>query len=282
MNDNIDKWLHSINDHFDKEKVPFDQRAWLAKWEWAKDKDLPLNHDTKSNLHIDRWFSNQIPLKSNLIGPIYYGTYFNDNDFYPIMVPLAFGVVRIDMDNSFKSMSYRLYTQLKSIPTVFNDMVGIWAACLDYGFGINELLKGKRSSKFINSAHQEIRATVSLLLEKRPNNRAMQSARMAIEMFLKGFIDLKVGLEDSEARAIGHDLSKGITKCLILDPGSELNKTQSCIENLPGIFERYEGKEYPLNDLNNAYRIAQFIGSTIVRNFTDRDTMNLLQFRDKK
>lgn len=273
----LEQWLEPLNDHFNEEKVPFDQRAWLAKWEWAKHNNLSLDHDTKSNLYIDRWFSNLIPLKSNLIGPIYYGAYFYANDFYPIMVPLAFGLVKIDMDNSFRSMSHKLYTQLKSVPAILNDMVGIWAACIDYGFGIENLLRGKRSSKFIISADQEIRASVSLLLERRPNNRAMQSARMAIEMFLKGYIDLKEGLSDSAAMKLKHDLKKCLNNCLNLNPDSVLNKILDYIDKLPSIFERYEGKKYPLNELNNAYRIAQFVGTTIVRNFTDRDTMSLLQ-----
>jgi hypothetical protein len=65
---------------------------------------------------------------------------------------------------------------------------------LDYGYGMDDLRHGGGLSgfaaKLVTSADRELRATVQLLTDtsQRPNAKAIESARMAAEMFLKGYL----------------------------------------------------------------------------------------------
>jgi hypothetical protein len=71
---------------------------------------------------------------------------------------------------------------------------------LDYAYGYDDIFKLKSfnelATNFIRSAHKELEATVSLLLEDNPQSKAIETARMAVEMFLKAILII----EDSGMR----------------------------------------------------------------------------------
>lgn len=138
-------------------------------------------------------------------------------------------------------------------------------------------MKLANSNNFMKSADHELRSAVSLLLERCPNPIALQSSRMSIEMFLKGFIKEKIGLSDSGAKNLGHNLIRCYENCLEIDPKTELRNIYSQLQEFPEISGRYDGNQYPEHKLWSAYKTAQFTGATIVRSFTNRDSRKLIQ-----
>jgi len=153
-----------------------------------------------------------------------------------------------------------------------------WANCIDYAFGIDELLKRRGFSQFthelLKSGRQQMKAIVSLLLDgDRPNSKAGEGAAMATEIFLKAFLSSKASLTEDEAKKkVGHNLEEALRRCAAVDPKSELLNIRPDLGVLPAINERYKGSDMPLGVLWRSYEIAQFIGTTVCRSLTGRDT----------
>lgn len=127
----VNEWLININNIFNSNEVPYDQRAWLAKWEWSKQTGIPIGNDPKNERIIERWFSDIIPSKKQLIGPPFIGLYIADKEFYPIIVPLVFGKVKIHLENSFKSIPYSTFRILLNRTSKQSEMLAIWTDCID-------------------------------------------------------------------------------------------------------------------------------------------------------
>ena len=135
------------------------------------------------------------------------------------------------------------------------------------------------SRQLFLSANSQLKATVTLLLEGTPNPKAMDSARMATEIFLKTFIAAHRGLTEQKAKQIGHDLKAALDECLEIRPQSEIGGLTSRITRFPAIGSRYEGMRYELVELWFAYGTAQFAGSALVRSLTDRNTRREIELR---
>ncbi len=66
----------------------------------------------------------------------------------------------------------------------------LWLNCVDYAYRYDDILQlntfNQLATSFIKSAHKELQATVSLLLEERPQVKAIETSIMAVEMYLEG------------------------------------------------------------------------------------------------
>ena len=160
--------------------------------------------------------------------------------------------------------------------------ISLWADCVDYGLSIDDLIKDNGANVFaqelFRSGNQQLEGTISLLLEARPNSRAIESARMATEVFLKAYLASKSGLTETEARRrIGHDLKKALDDCLIVEPQSELQAIRHGLNCFPEIGDRYKGTERTPRELWQAYGVAQFTGTTVVRSLTGRDVRKTMR-----
>lgn len=106
--------------------------------------------------------------------------------------------------------------------------IKIWSECLDYGLGIAEVMVENDASFFqqlLRSADGQLNAAVSLLHERRPNPKALESARMATEMFLKAYLARNVALtEENARRTLGHDLERAVDRIIqqIMFPRSQV------------------------------------------------------------
>lgn len=163
------------------------------------------------------------------------------------------------------------------------DYMSLWGNCLDYGFGIDHLASAPSNEfakQLLASGDQRLTATVSLLLQDRPNASSMEFSRMATEMFLKAYLAVKTGLTEEEAkRKIGHNLEEALTRCLSVDPRSELLIIKASLYVFPDVGDRYKGTDQPLGILWRAYEIAQFTGATICRCLTGRDARGTMRIK---
>jgi hypothetical protein len=116
-----------------------------------------------------------------------------------------------------------------------------------------------------------VRASSTVLLERQPNPKALQSARTAVEMFLKASIAGRKGLDEKGPKKLSHNLERCLTECLQIDPNSELKAITQEIKLFPDIGARYEALSVPLRDLCRGYELAIFCGATLVRQLTGRD-----------
>lgn len=276
-----DEWLEQINEELRKRDGHHKQRAWEAWMEWSKYAGVSTSLGDPHVQKIFAWFEKNTKASSQYFGPMYMGSLYYDSCFWPIFIPVVAGTVKLEVAKSLRTMPDPIKSRLMKDKHEFMQYVAVWVDCLDYGFGIEGLCDGKNTSAFeqqlFASGNQQLNATVTLLHEENPNPKAMESSRMATEMFLKAFLASKTGLTDEEARhKIGHNLEKALNMCLDVDKNSELQVIRSGLSLFPRIADRYKGTDKTPIELWHGYGTAQFTGTTVVRSLTGRDARKTL------
>ncbi len=267
-------WLKQINEKLRREDVHRDSRTFIAIKEFAKDFNYPFLDLTSDEARaICKWFSENTKSRE-----MYKGAYYFDSCFWSVKVYILpgnqFGI------NPFDSlqMPENLKQQLQSDSREFWSFMFLWVDCCDYAYGFDDILKLKSfnelATNFIGSAHKELQATVSLLLEENPQPKAIETARMAVEMFLKAILVIKDDSwdEDKLRKKIGHDLSKAIDYCVSVTGSKELQNLRSQVTFFPPVGDRYKGKARKNAELWQGYALAQGVGAIFTRMFSDRDT----------
>jgi hypothetical protein len=277
-----DEWLEQINEELSKRDVPHKRRPWEAWMEWPKYVGISTSLDDEDVKQIFNWFEKNTKAGSQYFGPMYVGSLYYDSSFWPIVIPVVLGRVKLDASKSLRTMPDSIKARLIRDRNVFINYVFIWTDCVDYGFGIEEAIKssglGTFGHELIRSGNQQLNATITLLHEDIPNPKSMESARMATEMFLKTYLVAKAGLTEKAAKAtIGHNLEKALDECIAVDNQTELKVIQSDLGFFPNIGDRYKGTDKTLSELWKGYQIAQFAGTTVVRILTGRDTRKYLR-----
>jgi hypothetical protein len=111
-----------------------------------------------------------------------------------------------------------------------------------------------------------------LLLERNPNPKAMESARMAAEMFLKAYLARETALTEQQAkRSVGHKLDIALDMILAVESESELATLRAALVAFPPVEDRYQGGNKESKELWKCYRTAQAVAATVVRRFSGRD-----------
>lgn len=277
-----DEWLQTINEVFSKNDIPHKQRPWKACGEWSKYTGMPVSMNGETAQQIFSWFEKNTKAGSQLIGPMYTGVFYYDSCFWPVFIPIIYGTVKINARDSLKTIPETILIRLWKDRTKLLEYIAVWSDCFDYALGLDDILKSRPPSGFgqnlLNSGDQQLNAAISLLLEQTPNTKAMESARMATEMFLKAFLAIKAGLTEKDAKnRIGHNLEKALKECLIIDPKSELHVIVKDIKRFPDIGDRYKGGDKPLKELWSNYAIAQSAGTTVIRSLSGRDVRKTIK-----
>ena len=282
MHELTEKWLENTNEEFRKNDIPHRQRPWLAWGEWAKYTGMPIAMNDEVVKNIFDWFEKNTKAGSQHMGPLYTGAYYYDSCIWPVFIPIGYGTVKLDARDSLKTMPESIVERLWNDRDKVLEYVSIWSDCVDYAFGLDDLKKkvgfGTFAQELLNSGDQQLKATVALLLQDRPNSKATESARMSTEMFLKAFLAAKAGLTEQEAKdKIKHDLEKALNRCLAFDTTSELKVIQPLLNVFPDIGDRYKGTDKPPRDLWRAYAIAQSVGTIVTRTLSGRDVRKTIR-----
>ena len=277
-----DEWLETVNEGFSKNDIPHKQRPWLAWGEWSKYTGMPISMNDEIVKRIFSWFEKNTKAGSQLIGPMYTGVFYYDSCFWPIFVPVIYGTVKVSARDSLKTMPETILVRLWSDRKKLPEYVAVWSDCFDYALGLDDILKSSVTVGFaqdlLKSGDQQLNATIALLLEQTPNSKAMESARMSTEMFLKAFLGKKAGLSEKDAKdKIGHNLEKALKACLTVDPKSELRAIVTNLKAFPDIGDRYKGTDKSLKELWSTYAIAQSAGTTVIRSLSGRDVRKTIR-----
>lgn|GEM_PF-986577 len=277
-----EEWLDGINQGFSKNDIPHKQRPWLACCEWSKYTGISIPMNGEIAKRIFAWFDKNTKVGSQMIGSMYTGGFYYDACFWPIYIPIIYGTVKINPRDSFKTMPETILARLWCDREKLHEYIAVWSDCCDYAFGLDEILKSSTLVEFaqnlLKSGNQQLNATISLLLEQTPNPKAMETARMSTEMFLKAYLVTNVGLTENDAKdKFGHNLEKTLKACLTVDPKSELHIVEHNLQVFPNIGDRYKGTDKSPKELWIAYGIAQSVGTTVVRSVSGRDVRKTIK-----
>ncbi len=261
------EWLEKMDRELDNNRVPDQEKARIAIWEWKRNSKNESFKDQENTIKIREWFDNNINHHAAKIGPEFIGCYYYDDYFWSLVIPLIYGKIEWKPHYSLISIPPRLKKQIESNSTEYEKLSRHYNNCNIYGREAKRLIACKNPSKYLISADKQLQATVSQLLNDDLSDVVLQSARMSVEMFLKSYLDMFVGLSEAKAKKLGHNLEKILNACKKLDNGTILQYLEKHFEALPNIGDRYSGKSYPRETVWRAYYAAQFTGALICRSF---------------
>jgi hypothetical protein len=271
-----EQWMIELNTRFTRNHVPHSIRDVRAIEEWEKQTGRKITKTSAEFALIDKFFNEYKKIQGVTLGPIYHGVFYYDDCFWQVTIPIIFGQVMVYPDSLLNKCPSSIRYGIKSESQVYMQYLSLWADCMDFSQGYDDLTLMKHANEFweklLVSGRQHVDSAVSLLLEDIPNPKAIEQTRMATEMFLKSYLAKHAGKEEERIKAYGHNLEKPLKAICILHPETPLRVIQDIEETFPPISARYTGEKQSWPRLWKAYRLAQFIGATLVRTVTKRDT----------
>lgn len=271
------EWITNLNTEFRAAGIEQQRRPWKAISRYSKDFNTTVDLSSDTAEFIFEWFKAHSKPRAHQIGNLYEGAYFYDSQFWLVSIPIGFGTFQLNALDCLHEMPEDTKQEMMADRMQAWEYVIYWANCLDYGAGIDDLRKTQNPNEFgtqlLMSADQELRSATSILSQLRPDPRAVLNCRMALEMFFKSYIALKVGLSETEARGIGHDLNKGLDRFIEVSELNYLEKTREHLKAFPEIHERYKEQDIAMRQLWDCYLFTQYIGAVITRKLTDRNVL---------
>lgn len=269
------EWLEQLNAEFNKAEIPHGRRADEAIRRWNELNGIPISMSSLRSKKIYEWFRLNIKPGSDWIGPLAKAAFYHGGAFWETTIPLSFGHPSINpldmlrMPASVKLNFCRERNDVFVFLKLFADLYDYYYTVEDVreSFHANSLLEG-----FIASGRKHLTLAGSLLLETRPNSKAAEEARTALEVFLKIFLVHRANASERELRNLGHDLRKLLARCLEVDLSSELRQIESKIDVYPDISARYRADQVVPHDLWSMYSTALAAGVVAMRPMSDRDS----------
>lgn len=276
-----DEWLEQTNETFNHEDVPPQRRAMEAIRRWSIEYQDSIVIPSARADKVFEWFAGRVKPELQQIGSRFTGSFYFESAFYPVSFPVFFGTQLLDGWSFLETMPGIIKSRLSANASEFKKYTVLVADGMDYILGYETLSKDSTLTSFsrelLASAHGQLKGAVSALHEQRPNSKAMESARMATEMFLKMFLAQRAGLTEEEARKkIGHNLDKAVDRCLTVQNHADFAFIKSKVSLFPPVEERYKGASKTGKELWEAYATAQFTGATVARLLTGNDTRTKL------
>jgi hypothetical protein len=275
-------WLRTINEKFRREDVPPKARPILAILEYSKQFNCSWISPSDIDKTIEGWFYENTKPGSHKIGSLYKGAFYFDSCFWQIDIPIIIGCYRVNAFDSLTSMPDNLKIEVQAKHQILREFISVWLNCVDYAYGYDDILQLNKFSQlslsFLKSAHKELQATVALLLEDTPQSKAIETARMAVEMYLKAILIIQNGWNDeTQVKKIGHDLATAVQQCIEVTNNQDIEMIKEQLNFFPSINERYKAKEWKASELWFGYSIAQYIATTFTRIFSNRDSRNQIR-----
>ncbi|MDD5281483.1 MAG: hypothetical protein PHC37_02060 [Candidatus Omnitrophica bacterium] len=271
-----EEWLIAINEKFRKADIPPKGRPFLALEAFSKEFKCSIIIPSETINTIFEWFYKNTKEGSHSMGPLYRGVYYFDSCFWPVYILDQFGQCKINAFDSLQTMPINFKEQIKADKKQSWDFFLLWVNCLDYAWGYEDIIVKKKfqglSLNFIKSADKELRAAASLLLQETPEVKAIESARMAVEMFLKAVLIIANNWgEDEIKKKIGHNLVRAAQEAFNSTQSQEIKAIEKYLSIYPEIHERYSGKDWKARDLWKGYCIVQAVAATFTRLYSERD-----------
>ena len=270
-------WIANLNTEFRDAGIDQRRRPWEAIRRYSEEFSTAVDISSDVAKTIFEWFEAHSKPGVHQVGSQYEAVYFYDSQFWIVSIPIMYGTVQLSALDCLHEMPDGIKQEMIADHRKAWEYVIYWADCLDYGMGIDELRKTKGLNEFgyqlLMSADQELRATTSILSQHRPDPRAILNCRMALEIFFKSYVALKNGLTQKEAKAIGHNLNKGLDRFIEVSGLNDLERMRQLLSVFPEIHERYKEQDITFQRLWDGYSLAHSVGAVIVREFTYRNTL---------
>jgi len=269
--------LEKLNEELRKEDLEPRARSWEAIKRISAQTNRPIIFPSAETDFIFKWFEANTKPGSHAVGLLHQGTYYYDSTFWKVSIPIIYGSVQLNALDALNEMPQKIKSSLFENRKAIWEYIIFWADCIDFGYAYDDLYRSKNQNTFgrqlLCAGYEELSSATALLLEHRPNKRAIMNCRMATEMLLKCFIAFKDGLTESQAKSLNHNLENIFDQFLDISNYQHLSEIKGLLRVFPDINERYKAQEVDNASLFDGYCFAQSIGALIARAFTDRNTL---------
>ena len=272
----LPKWLAGKNENYRKNDIPPKRRPFLALAELSREfnTSIYLNSDLANK--VFGWFTANTKPGAHAIGSLFTGIFYFDACFWPVFIPIGYGTFKLDALSSLETMPKEMKAQLQQDQNEMRIYALYWIDCVDFAYGLDDLRKNQTISvlgkSFLENGEREIESVISQLSSTRPNTKAILTARMAVEIFLKSLLITKGNKNEADIKKIGHDVSDAMSQCFTLTSVKEFFVLKSMLGIFPDVSARYTGSEPPIRKVWEAYCIAQATATVVARILSGRDS----------
>ncbi|MDX2043448.1 MAG: hypothetical protein SF097_19685 [Acidobacteriota bacterium] len=276
------EWIEVTNDRLKKTISDREERHSALISEWVSQyKNSSVDSEyAEACSRIHDWFETRTAISREYLGWMFVGSFYFAASFWSVCIPVICGTFKVDIFNSLDTMPEKGKQMLTSNQTLCEEYARLWVDCFDYGYEIEKLCGFEDedvsltfSQSLFRSSEKHLTAAVSMMNHhRRPNFKAIEDSRMAIEVLLKAYLAEKTGLtEEIAKKEIGHNIHEALQRCVRAGL-TDLVSIGSRLVVFPDIKARYSGYEGTFGEIWSAYSIAQFVAASVTRSLTGRDT----------
>lgn len=271
-----DEWLSNANTRYRAESLPAKRRPFEALLDYTREKHGAISFTSPAAAKVFRWFKARTAPGADHIGALFTGSYFYDAHFWPVTIPIGYGNVKLDAFQSLETMPDAVKIELSRDSDELRTYVLYWIDCVDYAFGYDDIRKfgalSERSMALLKNADHELRGAIDLVSDLHPNPRAAFNARMATELFVKALLVERARYDDKALKDLSHNLDKLFEHAEAICPANEITVLRGLTAVFPRIDERYFGGDLTPVQVGNTISTCQMAATTVIRQFTDRDS----------
>lgn len=299
MEEVTSQWLEETVNEFRQSGITDGRKkSRLAVEKWRRENAVKLSlvidfetamqHQYAQIDKIKSYFLTQSDKDRRYIGATFVGIFYYSGSFWEFVVPTVLGRASIKLLDQLE-MAKEIRQDFYKDKDALNKYISVYEDTIDYCYGINEIEKicpNDFSKELFRSGDKHIRSAISLLNQEKANGKAIEDARMAVEIFLKAFLSIKENLSDKDFKAnYGHFLERslnnkrylGLFESSISHNLNDLSNIKSRIGIFPPVESRYEATEWTLGELWTAYWLALETGVTVLRELTGRNSKGTIK-----
>lgn len=270
-----EEWLVRANERYRRDSIAQKQRSFKALLEYTKETNTIIDFSSSCASRVFEWFKARSAADAHHIGSLFTGSYFFDAYFWPVSVPVFWGSLKLNALEALETMPDPVRQELQEDRDELWNYVLYWADCADYGCGFDDIRRfktlGSKTWMLLNNGDRELRAAIALLNSPRPNPKAILTARMGTEIFLKAFLVEKGNATERQLKKLGHDIIGLTDAANVLCQLKEFEIIKSLAHLFPPLDDRYSGLEKDFRSVSNGLCLCQLTAATVIRQFCDRD-----------
>ena len=271
-------WLIEKNESYRKKDIPPKQRPFLALSDLSKEFSISFCFGSELANSIVNWFTANTKPGSHAMGSLLTGVYYFDACFWSVHIPIGWGTFKLNALDSLETMPEEIKRQLQQNTNELWTYTLYWVDCFDFAYGLDDLRKGAGipalGQSFLENGEREIETIIAQLSSSRPNAKAILTARMAVEIYLKSLLIIRAGWNEIKIKGLNHNIEKAMDECIALALAKEFVVLRPMLAVYPNVAARYTGTEEPVRKIWEAYCIAQATAATVVRILSGRDSRN--------
>ncbi|QKL01298.1 hypothetical protein GEV39_07695 [Pseudomonas sp. NY5710] len=238
-----ESWLEGINETLAKEGLIPERRPIEAFRRWCIDSQQSLAFGAEATKVIGEWFSRNTTYGLHVRQPFGRAAFYWDMAFVEVVMPVVYGRPQISPLEQFRNVPTYLVQRLASSPESleayeqhFSNAYGVFVM----EENIRRLDEANPSAvcQFVVAASRQLTSATAALLSSPPSAKALEDARLAVEISIKAVLVLMLGHTDATLqKRFSHRLVPLRTELLKVKPDPGFTEAELAI--YPEVSARY-------------------------------------------